>query len=443
MRRSILLPLVLAVVAPAVCAAQPPAAVDSVDALLEAMGTPARADVVDDLVGAPGASTSSRGGDLVTALSRAGGTAAIQGLATLLRRGDDTVKSAVLAAVNGHTIRTASLLESVRTVFNSGSLAQRVAAADALGWIGDGTDVRRLVDALSSREAGFAPAAFSALGHLTRAKLALVPALWTSWWATTGARGKDELASALERFDGAVRSGDVAEVRATIDRWGWIDLERVGEDARRWLSSPDARVRAEACSVVESWRLGDLADEVRAALKYALEPMLWARSLSAARALGVPLEGIHPPSSVHDPTFELEAARATSRARRPDTATSDARASGTAAAARDADGSATRPAAVAMPQAATDAGPDWARLELDRAVEAVSARDFATARRILDAVKARAKDGPEAREAEKGEVAIWAVRRVDAAKGSEAAERRADARRSLRGTIWAALFAGY
>lgn len=82
----------------------------------------------------------------------------------------------------------------------------------------------------------------------------------------------------------------------------------------------------------------------------------------------------------------------------------------------------------------------WAREALQRAASALTARDYDGARAILASVRERAKDAPEAREAAKGDVAIWNLRRMerDPAAAPSVRER---AQRDLRDTVWVSLFA--
>jgi hypothetical protein len=83
----------------------------------------------------------------------------------------------------------------------------------------------------------------------------------------------------------------------------------------------------------------------------------------------------------------------------------------------------------------------WARERLDRAVDALAALDYRRARAILAEVRARTAGFPEQREAEKGEVAIHNLDRVDRAESpTAAAEVRELARQDLAGTRWAPLF---
>ncbi|MFO0931937.1 MAG: hypothetical protein U1E39_04425 [Planctomycetota bacterium] len=100
------------------------------------------------------------------------------------------------------------------------------------------------------------------------------------------------------------------------------------------------------------------------------------------------------------------------------------------------------PAAAATPavvETPVDAG-TWAREALARAASALNDRDYDGARAILASVRERAKDAPEAREAAKGEVAIWNLRRMerDPADAPAVKER---AQKDLRDTVWVSLFA--
>jgi hypothetical protein len=81
----------------------------------------------------------------------------------------------------------------------------------------------------------------------------------------------------------------------------------------------------------------------------------------------------------------------------------------------------------------------WARDSLEKARVALEGRDFATARALLDEVRERASGLPESREAEKGDVAIYLLKRsvaTPAEKGSIADR----ACRVLKGTLWLPLF---
>ena len=105
------------------------------------------------------------------------------------------------------------------------------------------------------------------------------------------------------------------------------------------------------------------------------------------------------------------------------------------------------PPVVAPPVGETPAAPvpdpvrAWAHQELERAATALAARDYAGARVILAEVRSRAQGLPEQREAEKGEVAIRALKKIDQNGGDVAVRVRSDAARDLRGTIWVTLFA--
>lgn len=81
-----------------------------------------------------------------------------------------------------------------------------------------------------------------------------------------------------------------------------------------------------------------------------------------------------------------------------------------------------------------------ARIALARAASALAVRDFTAARQHLADVLDTGRDTPESREAAKGEVAIWNLRRIERDPGS-ADDVRRRAQRDLRDTVWAPLFA--
>jgi hypothetical protein len=82
----------------------------------------------------------------------------------------------------------------------------------------------------------------------------------------------------------------------------------------------------------------------------------------------------------------------------------------------------------------------WARDELARAAAALAARDYARARVIIATVREKAQGNPEAREADKGEVAIYNLRKIESTP-DDADSLRVRARHDLLHTVWAPLFA--
>ena len=96
--------------------------------------------------------------------------------------------------------------------------------------------------------------------------------------------------------------------------------------------------------------------------------------------------------------------------------------------------------ATTVPAAPPEGSRDWAQGELRRAADALSARDYTGARLILAEVRTKAAGEPEAREADKGEVAIYNLRLLDRTP-TESAKVRDQAQRDLRNTVWAPLFA--
>ncbi len=94
------------------------------------------------------------------------------------------------------------------------------------------------------------------------------------------------------------------------------------------------------------------------------------------------------------------------------------------------------PAAAPAATPETDVGA-WARGELARAVAALGSGDVATTRTILASVREKAAGTPEGRQADKGDLAIYAVSRMT---GPDAATVKAQAAKDLKNTVWADLF---
>jgi hypothetical protein len=99
-------------------------------------------------------------------------------------------------------------------------------------------------------------------------------------------------------------------------------------------------------------------------------------------------------------------------------------------------------AVAGTPASTEDAARAWARDELKRAASALASRQYAEARSILSGVHEKAKGFPESREADKGEVAIFNLRKIEkAGMSAEADKVRAAAQRDLKDTVWMSLFA--
>jgi len=100
------------------------------------------------------------------------------------------------------------------------------------------------------------------------------------------------------------------------------------------------------------------------------------------------------------------------------------------------------PVVTDVPVSDDAAGRAWVREQLKLAATELAAHRYAQARTILAGVRERAQGTPELREAEKGEVAIYNLRKIERAAGADdVAKLRATAQRDLKDTIWGSLFA--
>jgi HEAT repeat protein len=164
---------------------------------------------------------------------------------------------------------------------------KRVAAADALGKLGDPRAVEPLVSALGDDRAGVRCAAAEALGKLsdTRAIEPLIKALGDGDYdvrgAAAGALGKLGDARAIESLISALGDGENGVRRAAADALGKLGDKRAVDSLVRALADREAPVRRAA---VES--LAGIGD-VRATepLVSALRDSTWNVQCPAARAL--------------------------------------------------------------------------------------------------------------------------------------------------------------
>ena len=264
----------------------------SVEGLIDFLGTPPRWEVVEILVHMHGAARGEAGLRMVEALSRVGGTASARGLGLLLARGDDPVRTEGLRAIAAVGIRVPEALLAARDAWRQGPAAVRLAACEALGYVGTGDDVESLLEALVAQDPELAPRAYAALVRLSGAKLPYVPSRWTWWWKSTAEQGRVALRAALFRSDRPLvplTEAELAEVESVVQRWGWLDLNTVANATRAWFCTLDPNLRSLACRVAAGLKLGELAEDVRSAAIFATDDGVEAAARQASAVLGVPL----------------------------------------------------------------------------------------------------------------------------------------------------------
>jgi hypothetical protein len=254
--------------------------------------SPATADVVDRLVADPRFAAPAEAQRLVGALRVAGGHAASAGLVVLLGHETDDVKATALEAIAALGLRTERTAIAVRAAATSPSKRVRGRAIEALGRVGDGRDVPRLLDGLDGEDPDERSACLRALRTLSGMRMAASPVRWSQWWSKAEPRAQAELQwAAQEMAIAAEAEGDLEAYASTLVRSGWVEILAARDTARTWMQGTETSLRVQGLRLVAALRLADLAPEVASALRFAGNEDAWA-AIDAARAIGVPV----PPS---------------------------------------------------------------------------------------------------------------------------------------------------
>ncbi|MHC5010870.1 MAG: hypothetical protein ACYTG6_07975 [Planctomycetota bacterium] len=217
----------------------------------------------------------SAGPDALVALARAlgvaGGRAAADTLSELLLHRDEGVRVAALQAATRVGLRSRRLRDRALLSLDMRSRAETRAALEALGALGDGRDMQRLLDAAAEGESADRRAAFRALRALTGAKAPYDVKRWQYLWRSMDERARAEVPRALDTI--AARPGDApaASHRAVVRRLGWAVLPLVSRMMKEWLRDADPRLQRHACGIAADLRLADLAFEVEQAGRFATD----------------------------------------------------------------------------------------------------------------------------------------------------------------------------
>ncbi len=250
--------------------------------------SPADPAVVDRLVTDPRCAPPATALRLVTALRAAGGYAASDGLVALLARDDEEVKVAALEALAALGLRAEKTAIAVRRAAGSSAPLVRRTAVEALGRIGDGRDVQRLLEGLAGDDADLRSACLRALRTLSGMRMPPSPVRWAQWWSKAEPRARTDFEWAAQEMVVAVEAdGDLETFAAAVARSGWVDLQATRQTAIAWMRSTQSALRVQGFRLVATLRLADLADDVRMGVRFGLDEAAWA-AVDAARALGVP-----------------------------------------------------------------------------------------------------------------------------------------------------------
>jgi hypothetical protein len=350
---------------------------------------------------------------------RGGGYPCSIGLVVLARHERADVRAAALRALGAHGVRLSEGHDALRAALRDPDPAVVRAGCEAAGRVGDARDLPALLDLLFAGDATTGEASRRALAALAGLPPATPASVLGYWSRDAKEQGRQRLDAAVDAMAGG-RDCDVGHARGAVARSAWIAPERAAGVAQRCLRAASPCRRAEGLRLAADARIGEMADEVLSALRYETDGDVLAAARAAAAALGIPSGDGLPVEAEGD------------------------------------EGPTTGPAVSPPPvvcRGARTADPRPARAEPNacvpvRALDArlVSAYDHLAARRcdgvrpILDAV-ARGDDETSRVAARKGYVALYWTRRIADAALADAAAYREEARRALRSTCWAPLFA--
>jgi len=269
---------------------------DAIGALLLGLGDPPRLDLVNALVRDPRMAVAATARQVAENLASRGGYAVAQGLVDLARHRDASVRFAALRGIAEVELRRADQLIWIRAALRDQDPLVRTAACEAIGRVGDASDLPLLLEGLASDDERARGAAGGAIAKLTGLNLPTGEVLrWNEWW--TGAKSwiPAQLDRAIERIDAGGERADLRDARALLGQYAWFDVEKVQGAVAIWLRTLDARHRTEGYRVAAACRLGDLADDVRRAALDEDEPGVVAVALRACMKLGVASDGMKCP----------------------------------------------------------------------------------------------------------------------------------------------------
>lgn len=229
----------------------------------------------------------------IRALHERGGVEATRALVPWVQDDEEAVRVAALEALGAVGIRTRVATRAVREAAGRrASIAQRGAALEALGRIGDADDVPRLVDALKGREESLRGVAHGALQQLTGRRSPLDYGRWQRWWRQEEGALQAGVRRALRQLPDAP-GPERERLRTLLAETGWTAIRHAEDAVRLWLRASDRTLRSQAYYLAAVLRLGDTASDVESALPY-LSTVDGEDGLRALRALGLDARRLAP-----------------------------------------------------------------------------------------------------------------------------------------------------
>lgn len=230
--------------------------------------------------------------ELALKLGAAGGHAAAAGLTELLERGGRNVLVPAIEAAGRVGLRYAPLTQILRRVASEQEAEVLVAAIDALGRVGDGSDAPRLLRLAAAESPHVRAAAFRALRALAGTPIPPVAARWRWHWQTIDRRAKTDLMAAIHAVEADPRSDDMSRHLQTIRTYGWANLPMIHETAYAWLIGADRELRRLGCWIVGELRLADRVQLIENTHRLAPRGALREEAARALRALGATQPGV-------------------------------------------------------------------------------------------------------------------------------------------------------
>ncbi|MHC5009619.1 MAG: HEAT repeat domain-containing protein [Planctomycetota bacterium] len=256
------------------------------------IGTPSRAeDVQEALRHARGLNDEAEMA-LAYLLAETGGLNAAHGLVELTHHRNTRVRASAFRSAARIGLRVDALRERAHRSLDAVLLEERLAAIEALGALGDGRDVPLLLALAEDEDPAIRAAAFRTLRTLTGLAIPYDLERWSYWWKLADQRARAQITDALEAFEGEEEVS--LHQRLAVLELGWVEAPLLQRGLRRWLNSPDKRLRLEACQLATRHRIADLAPEIVQTYKFASAPELKAVSREALESFGMPVEEFDP-----------------------------------------------------------------------------------------------------------------------------------------------------
>lgn len=274
-----------------------PAPGPTIEERIGAIGKPADARAVRDLVRAEEMRDPALALSLVGALWHAGGYGAQRGLATLASHRDRSVRIEALKGVAHLGLRIAEGMETIRSATRSADVEERTAAFEALGRVGDAKDVPDLLAVVETCEPCPSHAGARALAALSGERVPAGRGRWRAWWDQARKEVVPRLGPALDTVARSKDEAARAAARTLLAKHAWLVLADATEAARMWLRAADPGTRIEGYRLAAVLRQGDLAEEVTSAVKYERHPEAFDAGLASAAVLGVPTAGLRRPDT--------------------------------------------------------------------------------------------------------------------------------------------------